>query len=601
VTASNESTAGGLDESLLRHLQPITPGRRFTWALVAWLLVASSQPGLGRPDGFGHTAFVALAPWALVACRPGRRAFLCEWLAASVGMALIYLWMRHLMAWVVVPLALVPSLYMALGGVALRRLARRWPLALAVPAAWFLGEMLRWYMPPPLSFGWWRLGSFLHDTEWITGSARVWGTWGLSWVAASFAGWCADLWRLRGLNLDQDPPFPPALVHTLGLGPLVIGMVLTAAVPAPPMEDGPRVLLVQPGIEQQLKAHGEDPLALYIDLLEDTAKGLDQAEGPVDLVCWGETMFPFTLVDPEARAAHARGARPPEWAERDLPADSLDFSIESVSALIEGVLFGRAGALSARWRAQLESRGVPEEVLNNGLLAGSAFLTGIEQLVLHDGDLRRRNAVALWSARGEPLGVASKVHLVPAAEDPGVYIHLPLLRGIMRRVGGYIPDFVTDERPGVLELPREGGAPWAIGASVCYDQVFDDPFAARAGEVDLHLIVSNEAWYEESVEMDHMVAFARLDALASGRSVVRATNSGISCVLSPAGELVGVLEGPHGKRKMSRGSLSVVVPVPAGQRTETPWVRTYRLQPWLWAALVGILLWKAGNRPADAG
>ena len=106
------------------HLEAVSPRTRFVWALVAWLGVALSQPGLGRADGFGHIAFMCLCPWALVCCRPGRRAFLMEWLAAAAGLLLLMLWMRHLFPWLVPVLALVPALYHALSGFALRRLAR---------------------------------------------------------------------------------------------------------------------------------------------------------------------------------------------------------------------------------------------------------------------------------------------------------------------------------------------------------------------------------------------------------------------------------------------------------------------------------------------
>ena len=44
------------------------------------------------------------------------------------------LWMHHLLPWLLIPMTIIPGFWMALGGVALRRMARRYPLALAVPA-----------------------------------------------------------------------------------------------------------------------------------------------------------------------------------------------------------------------------------------------------------------------------------------------------------------------------------------------------------------------------------------------------------------------------------------------------------------------------------
>ncbi|MFT5052535.1 MAG: hypothetical protein ACI8QZ_003970, partial [Chlamydiales bacterium] len=41
-----------------------TPWSRFGMAFFSWLLIVISMPGMGRHDGFGHIAFVALIPWA---------------------------------------------------------------------------------------------------------------------------------------------------------------------------------------------------------------------------------------------------------------------------------------------------------------------------------------------------------------------------------------------------------------------------------------------------------------------------------------------------------------------------------------------------------
>lgn len=589
-------------------LRELAPGRRFLAALAAWALVAGSQPGLGRPEGFGHTAFVALAPWALFCARPGRRAFLAEWLAAALGLVATFWWMRHLLPWLVPILGLVPGLYVALGGVALRRLARRFPLALACPAAWMLGEMLRWFLPSPASFGWWRLGSFAHDSEWIVGSARTWGTWGLTWVFAAFAGWLADLWRTRGLALDEAPPFRPALVHVLGLGPLAVGMILTIVVPAPETEPGPRLLLVQPGIEQELKKFRVDPVRdLYGDAVTLTLEAIADDAEPPDLVCWGETMFPFTLVGEEVLAAVRGGAQRLPF----VPATSAEEILvrrARVQALIEGVLLGRPGALGGLAGREVrllervpEAEWVPRGLGGEGLFPpGTSFLTGIPQWIVHDGRVRSRNAVGLWGADGRLSGIAAKTRLVPVAESSDLYAPFPFIVNLVASTGGWVPDFVAGDEVGVLTLETRAGERYAFGATVCYDNVFDTPyerpFRGGAPGVDFHLVVSNEAWYVDSVEMDHMVAFSRMQAIATGRSVARATNSGVSLVLDPSGRVVGEVVGPDGARKMARGWISAAVPVPsAGAEARTPWVRSARWQPWLWALLVAILLASSGS------
>ncbi len=596
-------------------LPDLAPGRRFLATLTTWVLIYASQPGFGRPDGFGHTAFVALVPWAYYSCRPGPRAFLADWAACALGVGGMSLWMHHLLPWLLIPMTIIPGFWMALGGVALRRMAHRYPLALAVPTAWMMAELLRWLMPAPLSFGWWRLGLFAHDTDWLIGSARVWGTWGLTWVFAAFCGWVADLLRLRRLGPERAMAFPHSCVHVLGLGPLALAFALCLS-PAPATEPGPRVLIVQPGIEQAIKAFGTDPLQeLYRDAVDLTHEGLQSMEEPPDLVAWGESMLYFSLPDEGVLEAQRLGMGTLEHAGWTLDADKLARNAAGVATFVEGVLLGRVDPLTAgrgRWAPALnQMAGAPwhaDALRGVGVLpVGTSFLTGLITWVV-DGDvIRKQNSAALWGPEGPPR-LASKVHLVPGAEQADPYTSMPFVLAALRKVGGYVPDFVPAERAGVLSLDGRDGRSWAMGVSICYDNVFDDPYREplERGEVDFFCILSNEAWYKRSVEMDHLVAMTRMKAVAVGRSVVRATNSGISIVVDPGGETVAVLEDGEGKRKMARGTLGAQVPVPLGGMIpgidrpgkgshRTFWARTGRFQPAFWALLVVLLVVYGGR------
>jgi apolipoprotein N-acyltransferase len=135
---------------------------------------------------------------------------------------------------------------------------------------------------------------------------------------------------------------------------------------------------------------------------------------------------------------------------------------------------------------------------------------------------------------------------------------------------------------------------------VCFDNAFDDVFtdAVRRADVDFHVVVSNEAWFERSQESEQMLAFSRLAALSTGRTVVRATQSGTSIVIGPDGRDVARLVDSIGEDEMVRGYLLATVPVPMASRTpfeasgrasdvpeRTPFVRLERL----WFALFTVL------------
>ncbi|HTF90285.1 MAG TPA: hypothetical protein VK843_17855, partial [Planctomycetota bacterium] len=129
----------------------------------------------------------------------------------------------------------------------------------------------------------------------------------------------------------------------------------------------------------------------------------------------------------------------------------------------------------------------------------------------------------------------------------------------------------------------------------------------REGPLDFHLVASNEAWFLGDQENDQMMAFSRLAAIQTGRSIVRATNSGISAVIDPAGKEVARLV-VQGRDREVAGTLRADVPVPlaAERARHTIYVDTW----WLWP--VALLCWpailillsrrlRAGYRPLTPG
>ncbi|MCP3916762.1 MAG: hypothetical protein GY711_14495 [bacterium] len=614
----------GLAEPAFPWEQPISARRRLAYALLAWGMLLLSQPGLGRPQGFGHWAFVALAPWALACSRPGKRAFRVEWLAATVGLCGFAFWMRHLFLWVVFPMGAVPALYLAGAGVLLRRLARRYPLALAVPLAWMPAELVRWHLNAPLSFGWWRVGTMAHDSVWMRGSARLWGVWGLTYVFAAFGGWCADLWRARKLPVGTPWPHAQRTIHLAGLLPLAAAIALSIVLTPPVTQPGPRVLVVQPGIEQEVKAFTKDGFReVFVPMVSLTVEGLAAATGePPDLVVWGETMYPWPVLGEGVAQAWDDGVRPIGYARWTPDDDYFERALDLEAAMIGGLIFARPGALRGfPWdfgpdRVPLIQRlaavGEPWAGAavrgERWLPEGTSFLSGVNHVVVHDGHLRRQNVVGLWNARGEKVGLGGKVHLVPGAEDPRGFQHLDWLMDVMEDEGGYVPDFLSVEEAAVVPLETRAGGRFSVGLSICYDNAFDDPYTAplRREPVDFYVVASNESWYRRSVEMDHMVAFTKLLAVATGRTIVRATNSGISTVVDADGYEIARLE-VDGEAKIVRGTLLAEVPVPVrgsdGTAPTTLYVRTERFQLVLWWVVIvaaALCARKNGNQRPEA-
>lgn len=592
------------------------PLRRLAAALASWGLLFAASPGVLTRDGVAALALVALVPWALAARRPGPRAFAVEWLAAAVGFSALTWWSTFVWWGTLLAVAIVPAAYVAAAGAVLRRLARPGvPLALAVPAAWVALEALRSLVEPPFGFGWLRLGHHLHAFEPLSGAARVFGVGGLSWAVAAASGGVADLvLRFRApretapgaaangggqagarhVALVGGPggtPWP--VVAALAMGPLALSAALGLATSAPQTVPGPRVLLVQPSFEQRRKMERASASELFAESLAITGQGLAQAraagEPAPDLVAWGETMFPYGLPGEGLRAAWERGARPVAWARDALEDRHLGWMEQVEREWVGGALFGHGQGAGAV---------LPE---------GASFLSGVELYVEGaQGAIRRRNGVVLWDARGERAGAGGKVHLVPGAETLVGLERFGWVRDLAAEVAGYVPDLEAWPEVAVLPLAGRDGRRWSFGVTVCFDNAYLDPYTAplRRGPLDFHLVCSNEAWYEESFEYDQMIAFSRIAAIASGRSIVRATNAGISAVIAPDGREVARLA-VGGRDRMVSGTLRATVPVPApeerGRRTpfvagEHVWTGAWLVMPAL-VALAG----RRGYRRAAPG
>jgi apolipoprotein N-acyltransferase len=104
-----------------------------------------------------------------------------------------------------------------------------------------------------------------------------------------------------------------------------------------------------------------------------------------------------------------------------------------------------------------------------------------------------------------------------------------------------------------------------VGVSICYEAIF--PHLVRrftAAGADLLVNVTNDGWYGSTSAPYQHVAMARLRAVESGRSLVRAANTGISVIVDPRGRLIAA------SRLLERRA--VVADVPLAAET-TPYAR----------------------------
>ena len=211
--------------------------------------------------------------------------------------------------------------------------------------------------------------------------------------------------------------------------------------------------------------------------------------------------------------------------------------------------------------------GLREEALERA----SAVVAGVPVREARGGPYL--NAVAML---GPEPGFYFKRRLVPFGE------YMPfgsVLGPVPAALGIPMADFSSG--PPEQEPMRLG--PHVLGVSICYEIAFGSAVRLDLPEAALLVTVSNDAWFGDSIGPHQHLEIARVRAVETGRWLVRATNTGLSAVVSSRGEVRGMLP----QFEVAAETFEVVP-----MRGETPYVRfgdgpvLVALALWLVAGLV---------------
>lgn len=156
---------------------------------------------------------------------------------------------------------------------------------------------------------------------------------------------------------------------------------------------------------------------------------------------------------------------------------------------------------------------------------GSEVLLGIAAL---DQDTRQYYNAALVPGTDE---LYFKRHLVPFGEFMPLK---PLLGPLLAFMEIPMSDFSagTSEVPPLVRVANH----WA-GLSICYEDVFGDEVLAALPDAAFLVNLSNDGWFGDSLAPRQHLQIARLRALETGRPLLRATNTGISALIGPQGQV----------------------------------------------------------------
>ena len=180
-----------------------------------------------------------------------------------------------------------------------------------------------------------------------------------------------------------------------------------------------------------------------------------------------------------------------------------------------------------------------------------------------------------WNA-AISLGVSpnqhyAKAHLVPFGEyaPPGFNWFLRLVN---------IP--MANFSSGSAEQQALSLAGQRVAINICYEDLFGNELRVTLPDATLLVNMSNTAWFGHSLAQSQHLQIARMRALETGRPMLRATNTGVTAIIAPDGNVTSRL--PEFESGVLTGEVQ-------GYIGMTPYARWGDMAAWLLA--LGALAW----------
>jgi apolipoprotein N-acyltransferase len=123
--------------------------------------------------------------------------------------------------------------------------------------------------------------------------------------------------------------------------------------------------------------------------------------------------------------------------------------------------------------------------------------------------------------------------MVPGVETIPPFLHF--LDAWFDKFGGSTGSYTG--QPNRIALATTNSS-YLIAPSVCYESIYGE-FMSRFTHngANIIAIITNDAWWGNTPGHLQLLDYARLRAIETRRWVVRSANTGISCVIDPAGRI----------------------------------------------------------------
>jgi apolipoprotein N-acyltransferase len=77
-----------------------------------------------------------------------------------------------------------------------------------------------------------------------------------------------------------------------------------------------------------------------------------------------------------------------------------------------------------------------------------------------------------------------------------------------------------------------------IAVNICYEDAFGEEIIRQLPEATILANFTNDAWWGDTIASRQHLQIAQMRALETGRPMLRATNTGVTAIIDPAGRIV---------------------------------------------------------------
>ncbi|MDD3089529.1 MAG: apolipoprotein N-acyltransferase [Candidatus Omnitrophica bacterium] len=442
------------------------------------------------PFEYSALAWFSLVP-LLVAARVSnlRGAILCGYISGVVFFGGLLSWLVYVSVPGFIFAALYLGVFFALFSAVANMFFRRELDLMVLPFVWVLLEYIRGHLFT--GFPWCLLGYSQYRTLALIQIADVTGPYGVSFLLAAFNTGLAAVFLRERRKIHY--------LMTASILSVIAIMYGTGRIDKLPEWGSLRPAVVQPNIPQEEKW---DPFYAASILETYEAMTLQAAAGKPDIIIWPEAAYPYLAEEGEYPA--------PEVS---------DIALRAKTPLLAGIVDTSGG--------------------------------------------KNYNSAYLFDAEGRVVERYAKMHLVPWGEYIPYEDRIAWVRDLIDKpIGSFVGGRTAELLP--LTVARSYASAdgslkkdtffYKLGVLICFEDVF--PYISRqfvAGGASFLVNITNDGWFGDTgAGRQHLMASV-FRAVENKVPVVRAANTGVSCFISPIGEIISRVENEYGKDTFVKG------------------------------------------------